>query len=130
MAVTHAPGFLRLVEAIRPGIHEVSVADTIAAVAADRRARLIDVREDGEWELGHATGALHVGRGVLERDIEGLVPDPATPLYLYCGGGFRSALAADSLQRMGYTNVHSVAGGWRAWLAADAPNQVPGNFAN
>lgn len=129
MAVTHAPGFLRLVESIRPGIREVSVEEARAAIAQDPRARLIDVREDGEWELGHATGARHLARGVIERDIEGVVPDPSTPLYLYCGGGFRSALAADSLQRMGYTAVHSIAGGWRAWLAADAPMQVPGNYA-
>jgi rhodanese-related sulfurtransferase len=129
MAVTHAPGFLKLVESIRPGIHEVSVADALAAMARDPRARLIDVREDGEWEVGHATSATHLSRGIIERDIEGVVPDPSTPLYLYCGGGFRSALAADSLQRMGYTNVHSIAGGWRAWVAADAPMQVPGNYA-
>nr|MCU0649640.1 rhodanese-like domain-containing protein [Gemmatimonadaceae bacterium] len=92
-------------------------------------ARLVDVREDGEWEIGHATGAMHLGRGVIERDIEVAIPDPATPIYLYCGGGYRSALTADSLQKMGYTNVHSIAGGWRAWLAADAPTQVPGNYA-
>jgi rhodanese-related sulfurtransferase len=121
MAVTHAPGFLKLVESIRPGV---------AAINATPHARLIDVREDGEWELGHATGATHLARGILERDIETAVPDPATPLYLYCGGGFRSALAADSLQKMGYTDVHSIAGGWRAWIAADAPMQVPGNYAN
>lgn len=129
MAVTHAPGFLKLVEAIRPTITEVDVAEAVAALARDPRAVLIDVREDGEWEVGHATGAVHLGRGVIERDIEGRIPDPTTPLYLYCGGGFRSALAADSLQRMGYTAVHSIAGGWRAWLAADAPMQVPGNYA-
>lgn len=117
----HSPGFLALVEARRATVHEVSVADTQAAIAADSTARLFDVREDREFMAAHATGAEHLARGVVERDIEKLVPDKATPLYLYCGGGFRSALASDSLQQMGYTNVHSVAGGWRAWQDAGAP---------
>lgn len=117
----HSPGFLAHVQARRPHVHEVSVADTLAALAADPNARVIDVREDREWMAGHATGATHAARGVIERDIEKLVPDPNTPLYLYCGGGFRSALAADALQQMGYKAVHSVAGGWRAWLEASAP---------
>ena len=82
---------------------------------------LVDVREDREWEAGHAAGAVHIGKGVIERDIEGLVPDKGTELILYCGGGFRSALSADVLQRMGYTNVTSMAGGWRAWNEAQAP---------
>lgn len=115
----HTPGFLHLVEAVQPRVHEISVEDARARMAAG--ARLLDVREDAEWAVGHAAGAEHLGKGVIERDIETRVPDPHTELLLYCGGGFRSALAADALQRMGYTNVHSVAGGWRAWYAAGAP---------
>ena len=117
----HSSGFLAHVEARRALVHEVSVADAQTALAADETARLFDVREDREWMAGHAANASHLARGVMERDIEGLVPDKATPLYLYCGGGFRSALASDSLQKMGYTNVHSIAGGWRAWTEAGAP---------
>ena len=85
------------------------------------KAKLIDVREDSEWAVGHARGAEHMGRGVIERDIEVRVPDKTAELILYCGGGFRSALATDNLQKMGYTNVLSMAGGWRAWQAAGAP---------
>ena len=85
------------------------------------KTKLIDVREESEWDAGHARGALHLGRGVIERDIEERVPDKKAELILYCGGGFRSALATDNLQKMGYTNVHSMAGGWRAWQAAGAP---------
>ena len=85
------------------------------------KAKLIDVREESEWEAGHARGAQHLGKGVIERDIEERVPDKKAELILYCGGGFRSALSADSLQKMGYTNVSSMAGGWRAWQAAGAP---------
>jgi rhodanese-related sulfurtransferase len=82
---------------------------------------LVDVREDLEWQAGHAAGAAHIGKGVIERDIETKVPDKSTELILYCGGGFRSALSADMLQKMGYTNVASMAGGWRAWNDAKAP---------
>ena len=85
------------------------------------KARLIDVREESEWEAGHALGAQHIGKGVIERDIEQKVPDKNSELILYCGGGFRSALSADNLQKMGYTNVASMSGGWRAWQAAGAP---------
>ncbi|HEY0778157.1 MAG TPA: rhodanese-like domain-containing protein [Gemmatirosa sp.] len=115
----HTPGFVRFVDAVRPRVREIPVATALARMAAG--ARLLDVREDGEWALGHAAGAEHLGRGVLERDIETRVPDPDTELLLYCGGGYRSALAADTLQRMGYTNVSSVEGGWRGWHAAGAP---------
>lgn len=121
----HSPGFLAHVEARRALVHEVSVDEARQAIAADESARLIDVREDREWMAAHATGASHLARGVIERDIEKLVPDKGTPVYLYCGGGFRSSLAADSLQQMGYTNVHSVAGGWRAWLESGAPVEKP-----
>lgn len=124
-AMDHSPGFLAHVEARRPHVHEVTVAETLAALAADSNARLIDVREDREWMAGHAAGATHTARGVIERDIETLVPALDTPLYLYCGGGFRSALSAHSLQQMGYTAVHSIAGGWRAWEEAAAPVERP-----
>ena len=87
-------------------------------------AQLIDVREDHEWADGHAAGARHMGRGVIERDIVQAIPDKAAELILYCGGGYRSALAADNLQKMGYTNVLSMAGGWRAWKESDAPVEV------
>lgn len=121
----HSPGFLAHVEARRPHVHEVSVAEARAALAEQPKARLIDVREDREFAAAHAVGAMHVARGILERDIERLVPDPGTPIYLYCGGGLRSTLAADALQQMGYRNVHSVAGGWRAWQEAGAPVVAP-----
>ena len=115
----HSEGFLRLVDEVRGRVREVSVGEALERAAAG--ARLVDVREDGEWEQGRARGAEHMGRGVIERDIEARVPDKAAELILYCGGGYRSALAADSLRRMGYTNVYSLAGGWRAWREAGAP---------
>lgn len=117
----HSEGFLRLVGEVRPRVREVSAAETQARVAAG--ALLLDVREDHEWERGRARGATHIGRGVIERDIETKVPDRGAELILYCGGGYRSALAADSLRRMGYTNVYSLAGGWRAWKEAGAPTE-------
>lgn len=117
----HTPGFLRYVEARRNAVDEVSVADARQALAARSDALLVDVREDNEFDAAHAAGATHIGRGVIERDIERLVPDTNRPLYLYCGGGFRSILAASALQEMGYTNVHSIIGGWRGWQEAGAP---------
>jgi len=119
----HSPGFLRLVDQVRGTIPELSVDEARARQAAG--ARLIDVREDGEWEAGHAAGAEHLGKGVIERDIERTVPDRDAELLLYCGGGFRSLLAGDALRRMGYTHVTSVAGGWRAWQEAGAPIERP-----
>lgn len=116
----HSPGFLAIVDDAKSRIREVSVEETLAAVNGGS-ARLIDVREDSEWEAGHAKEADHLGRGIIERDIETVVPDKDCELILYCGGGFRAALAADVLQKMGYTNVTSMAGGWRAWLEANAP---------
>jgi rhodanese-related sulfurtransferase len=115
----HTEGFLKLVDDARTRVREVNVEQTLGRVREG--ARLIDVREDGEWERGRAAGAEHMGRGVIERDIETAVPDHTAELILYCGGGYRSALAADNLQRMGYTNVHSLAGGWKAWNDAGAP---------
>jgi rhodanese-related sulfurtransferase len=115
----HTEGFLKLAEDARSRVREVDVGQALERLRWG--ARLIDVREDNEWQRGHAAGAEHLGRGVIERDIEREVPDHATELILYCGGGYRSALACDNLQRMGYNNVHSLAGGWRAWQDAGAP---------
>lgn len=114
----HTEGFLKITDDAKSRVHEVDVAQTLERMKAG--ARLVDVREDDEWAKGHARGAVHMGRGVIERDIETAIPDHSAELILYCGGGYRSALAADSLQRMGYTNVHSLAGGWRAWKEAGA----------
>jgi rhodanese-related sulfurtransferase len=111
----HSDGFLKLVNDARSRIREVSVAETRARMAADQSVKLIDVREDNEWEAAHAAGAEHLGKGIIERDIEATAPDKSTELILYCGGGYRSALTADVLQQMGYTNVFSMAGGWKAW---------------
>src|ERR671939_1811764 len=101
----HSEGFLKLVEEAKRRIREISVEETLERLKAGEGARLIDVREDHEWEAGHAAGAEHLGRGIIERDIETKIPDKQAELILYCGGGYRSALAADMLQRMGYTNV-------------------------
>jgi rhodanese-related sulfurtransferase len=117
----HSEGFLKLVNDAKTRVREVSVEETRARLAADENVRLIDVREDNEWEAGHAERAEHLGKGIIERDIEAKAPDKAAELILYCGGGYRSALVADVLQRMGYTNVHSMAGGWKAWKDAGAP---------
>lgn len=116
----HSPGFLKLVADAKSRVREVKVEDARRKVE-NGKAQLIDVREDTEWAAGHARGAQHLGKGVIERDIEKRVPDKGAELILYCGGGFRSALSADVLQTMGYTNVASMAGGWRAWQEAGAP---------
>ena len=116
----HSPGFLAIVDEARPRVREVTVAEALRAVNGGA-ARLIDVREDHEWDACHAKGADHLGKGIIERDIEKLVPDKDAELILYCGGGYRGVLAADSLQKMGYTNVASMAGGWRAYLEAQGP---------
>jgi rhodanese-related sulfurtransferase len=111
--------FMEIVNDARGRVNEVSVEDTQEKVAGG--ANLIDVREDNEWEAGHAKGALHLARGIIERDIVDRFPEKDTELVLYCGGGFRSALSADMLQKMGYTNVHSMVGGWKAWNEAGGP---------
>jgi len=111
----HSEGFLNLVNEAKRRIREVTVAETKARIAQNPAARLIDVREDNEWQAAHAASAVHLGKGIIERDIEREVPDKTTELILYCGGGYRSALAADVLQQMGYSNVFSMAGGWKAW---------------
>ena len=124
MAKQHAPGFLKVVADAKSRIKECTVDDVVARRKAGDPFTLIDVREESEYAAGHATGALHIGKGVIERDIEAKIPDAATPLVLYCGGGFRSALAADVLQKMGYTNVVSMDGGWRAWTEKKLPTEV------
>ena len=117
----HTEGFLRLVNDAKTRIREVTVDQTRSRLEANPNAKLIDVREDNEWNEAHAQGAEHLGKGIIERDIETQVPDKSTEMILYCGGGYRSALAADMLQRMGYTNVFSMAGGWKAWKERGAP---------
>ena len=121
----HSQEFLDIVEDAKRRIREISVADALER--AKDGAVLVDVREDNEWKSGHAADAVHLGRGVIERDIVAEYPDKATELILYCGGGYRSALAADMLQKMGYTSVASMAGGWSAWNVAGAPTdqEVP-----
>ncbi len=109
----HSPGFLAIVDQAKQRVREVSADE--ARRMAESGALLVDVREDREWEAGHARGAVHLGRGVIERDVEKAIPDKDTEIILYCGGGFRSVLTADSLQRMGYSSVLSLTGGWKAW---------------
>ncbi|MEA2446265.1 MAG: hypothetical protein QOJ12_3561 [Thermoleophilales bacterium] len=117
----HSEGFLKIVNDAKSRVREVTVDETRERMAANNGVRLIDVREDNEWDAAHAAGAEHLGKGIIERDIEAAAPDKSTELILYCGGGFRSALAADVLQNMGYTNVFSMAGGWKAWKDSGAP---------
>ena len=122
----HSPGFLRVAEAARAKVREISIPDVHAQLAqAGSAFELVDVREDGEWQAGHLPGSRHLGRGVLERDVEKTIPDAARPIIVYCGGGYRSALAAESLASMGYTNVRSMAGGYRGWTEAKLPVVVP-----
>jgi rhodanese-related sulfurtransferase len=120
----HSEGFLKLVNDAKTRIREVTVDETRQRMLSDNTVRLIDVREDNEWEAGHAAGSSHLGKGIIERDIEAEVPDKSTEVILYCGGGYRSALVADVLQQMGYTNVFSMAGGWKAWKDSGAPTQA------
>jgi rhodanese-related sulfurtransferase len=117
----HSKEFLALVNDAKSRVREVSVDDVRARRERGDKFRLLDVREDDEWRAGRAAGAEHLGKGIIERDIVGSVPDKDEELILYCGGGFRSALAADALQRMGYRRVLSLAGGWKAWNAAGMP---------
>ena len=117
----HSEGFLKLVNDAKSRIREVTVEETRERMKVNKNVRLLDVREDNEWQATHASGAEHLGKGIIERDIEERVPDKSTEVILYCGGGFRSALAADVLQQMGYSNVYSMAGGWKAWKESGAP---------
>ena len=125
MAHSHSPGFLKLVEDAKSRVKQFSIDEFLARLQAGERYILLDVREESEWAEGHLPSAHHMGKGVIERDIERAIPDPDTPIVLYCGGGFRSALTADNLQKMGYTNVASLEGGWRAWIERGLPTATP-----
>src|SRR5208283_134137 len=119
--MAHATKFLELVNAVRKRIKETNVPDVKRRMDAGEKFVLVDVREESEWAQGHLPGAIHLGKGIIERDIEARVPDTGAKVILYCGGGFRSALAADNLQKMGYTSVESMDGGWKGWLNAGLP---------
>ena len=121
VAHQHSDRFLRIVEDAKTRIQETNVDDVKARLDRGDKFVLVDVREESEWARGHLPDAVYLGRGILERDVELRFPDKSTELILYCGGGFRSALSADNLQKMGYTNVASMDGGWRGWLEAGLP---------
>ena len=117
----HSEGFLKLVKDAKSRVKEVDYNEIKKRIDSGEKLILVDTREDLEWAKGHVPGAIHLGKGVIERDIEKTVPDHRAPVVLYCGGGFRSALAADNLQKMGYTNVISMDGGWRGWTESGYP---------
>jgi rhodanese-related sulfurtransferase len=119
--MAHSSQFLKLVQDAKKNVKETNVPDVKRRMDAGEKLVLVDVREDNEWAAGHVRGAIHLGKGIIERDIAQQVPDPNAKVILYCGGGFRSALAADNLQKMGYTNVESMDGGWKAWVDAGNP---------
>jgi rhodanese-related sulfurtransferase len=121
----HSPAFLQLVNEAKTRVREITIDEARERLKLNLEALLIDVREDSEWQNGHAAGALHLGKGVLERDIETTLPEKERELIMYCGGGFRSALTADVAQRMGYRNVSSLMGGYKGLLAADWPLEKP-----
>jgi rhodanese-related sulfurtransferase len=117
----HSPGFLKIVADAKTRVREITVDQTAAWLKQNSKVVLMDVREDSEWNSGHAVGAVHLGRGVLERDLEKMFPDPTTEIIMYCGGGYRSALACDVAQKMGYRSVHSLIGGYKAIREAGWP---------
>jgi rhodanese-related sulfurtransferase len=117
----HSEGFLKIVNDAKSRIREISPEETREHLETGRPLHFIDVREDHEWNQGHAKGAKHLGKGIIERDIEALVPDHSAEIILYCGGGYRSALAADALQKMGYTQVFSMSGGYKGWVNSGLP---------
>jgi rhodanese-related sulfurtransferase len=121
MTHQHSPRFLKIVEDARSRIREISIAEVQAKLQAGEKFMLVDVREESEYAMDHLPGAIHLGKGIIERDIEERVPDPSTPMVLYCGGGFRSALAADNLREMGFRNVLSMDGGIREWREKGLP---------
>lgn len=125
----HSPGFLKLVDDAKSRVQQADFRDIKRRLDSREKLTLIDVREDNEWARGHLPGAIHLGKGIIERDIEEAFPDKDAALVLYCGGGFRSALVADNLQKMGYTNVISMDGGWRGWTTAGYPIEKPGETA-
>ncbi len=117
----HSPGFLKVVAEVKPYIKEITVEEARARLAQNPQAILMDVREDHEWQNGHAEQAVHLGKGILERDLEKLYPDPNAEIIMYCGGGYRSALTADVAQKMGYKNVFSLIGGYKGLVGAKWP---------
>ena len=117
----HAPEFLKLVDEAKKRIRQTNVQEVKKQLDAGETFTIVDVREDNEWAEGHLPGAIHLSKGIIERDIENAVPGKATPMVLYCGGGYCSALAADNLQKMGYTSVYSMDGGWHGWTDAGFP---------
>ncbi|HET7442886.1 MAG TPA: rhodanese-like domain-containing protein [Terriglobales bacterium] len=121
MAHQHTPRFLKIVEEAKKRVRETNVDEVKRKLDRGEKFLLVDVREESEFAKDHLPGAIHLGKGVIERDVEQRVPDPNTPMVLYCGGGFRSALAADNLQKMGYTNVLSMDGGIRSWREKGFP---------
>lgn len=121
MGKKHAPGFLRIVEDAKSRIHELTVQDVRTKLDSDRSFFLVDVREESEWAGGHLPSAIHLSKGIIERDIEATVADSGAEIICYCGGGYRSALVADNLRKMGYTNVWSMDGGFGGWRAAGLP---------
>ncbi|HXT85904.1 MAG TPA: rhodanese-like domain-containing protein [Verrucomicrobiae bacterium] len=121
MAHAHSPEFLKIVKDSKKRIKEIDFRDIKKRLDAGEKFVIVDTREDNEWQRGHIPNAIHLGKGIIERDIEAAIPDKRAPLVLYCGGGFRSALAADNLQKMGYENVVSMDGGWRGWTEAGFP---------
>lgn len=121
--MAHTEAFERICADARGRVKEISAAEVRRKQAGNEKFYFVDVREDNEWAHGRCLGSIHIGRGVLERDIEGLIPDYAAEIVLYCGGGFRSALAADNIQKMGYKNVFSMAGGIRDWRAQGLPEE-------
>lgn len=121
----HSQAFEKLVAEVKTRIREISIDEVMAKQKRGDKFVFVDVREDHEWEAGHAAGAIHIGRGILERDVEKHIPDYGAEVVLYCGGGYRSALSADNLQKMGYTNVLSMAGGIRGWREQKLPEEKP-----
>ena len=119
--MAHSPTFLQIVNDAKTRIEEIDINGYKKMLAAGEKPVLVDTREESEWAAGHAKGAVHLSKGVIERDVETKIPDKNTKMVLYCGGGFRSALAADNLQKMGYTSVISLDGGWRAYTQAGLP---------
>lgn len=117
----HSPGFLKIVADAKTRVREISIDQARARLLQNPRIVLLDVREESEWKAGHAAKAVHLGKGILERDIEKMIPDVNTEIIMYCGGGYRSALACDAAQKMGYSNVHSLIGGYKAMVAAGWP---------
>jgi len=119
--MSHSPEFVKIVDDAKARVKQTDVPAVLARMKKGEKLLLVDVREDNEWANGRIAGAIHLGKGVIERDVEAAIPDKTSEVILYCGGGFRSALSADNLQKMGYRNVVSMDGGWRGWLDAKGP---------